>query len=157
MDEYTCCMHFFAPLKCCHNYYMHAGALAYGGSRYGPGIGPVYLNGLECTGNESHLAACSRSYYGYVSPHCRSHFEDASVVCPTSMCNVSHFTTHLWFLSLLLQFVLMTNSCVMMVELMVNSHHVLLLINDVIISLTVLEEKMKWSTTVSVDLKEQSV
>ena len=60
------------------------GALAYGVSRYDPGYGPVYLDDVGCTGSESSLDDCGRSNYGFVSTNCRSHFEDASVVCPTS-------------------------------------------------------------------------
>jgi hypothetical protein len=40
---------------------------------------------------------------------------------------------------------------------MVNSLHAYLLINVVMVSLTVLEEKMNWITTVPVDQREQFV
>ena len=45
----------------------------------------------------------------------------------------------------------------MMVELMVRSLNVSLLSSVVMVSLTVLEEKMNWITTVLVDLREQFV
>ncbi len=62
----------------------HAGALAYSGSRYGPGSGPVVLDELGCTGHEMVLTDCSHNQFGDVSSNCRSHFEDVSVICPTS-------------------------------------------------------------------------
>ena len=44
-----------------------------------------------------------------------------------------------------------------MVELVVSSLHASLLSSVVMVSLTVLEEKMNWITTVPVDLREQFV
>ena len=59
------------------------GATAYGGSRYNPGSGPLHLDDVACSGSEQNINGCGRSDYGYVSSNCRSHFEDASVFCPT--------------------------------------------------------------------------
>jgi hypothetical protein len=59
------------------------GAVAYTGSHYGPGMGPVLLNNLGCTGVESNLTDCSHSAFGVVSSACRTHLYDASVFCPT--------------------------------------------------------------------------
>ena len=56
-----------------------------------------------------------------------------------------------------LQNVLMMRYCVLRVALMGSSLHVYLLTNVVIMSLTVLEEKMNWITIVPVDLREQFV
>ena len=65
-------------------FYPCIGAIAYSGSRYGPGTGPVYLDDVGCTGSENMLTNCSRNYFGVVGSNCRSHFEDASILCPTS-------------------------------------------------------------------------
>ncbi len=63
---------------------LYAGAIAYSGSRYGPGLGPVYLDDVGCTGSESRLTKCSHRRFGDVGSNCRAHFEDASVLCHTS-------------------------------------------------------------------------
>lgn len=63
----------------------HVGALAIASSRYSPGSGPIHLDDVGCIGSESSINDCKRSNYGYVSSNCRSHFEDASVICQTCM------------------------------------------------------------------------
>ena len=63
------------------------GAVSYGGSHYGPGMGPVLLNYLGCTGVEGNLTDCSHSAFGVVSSACRTHLYDASVFCPTGIDN----------------------------------------------------------------------
>ena len=68
------CIEFYLSIK---------GAVAYTGSRYGPGTGPVYLNNIGCTGSENILANCSHTFFGDVSSSCRSHSYDASVSCAT--------------------------------------------------------------------------
>ena len=60
-----------------------SGVLAYFGSHYGAGTGPVYLNYIQCLGFEDSLINCSRSYFGDVSVNCLDHSEDASVFCPS--------------------------------------------------------------------------
>ena len=62
---------------------LSAGALAYTRSRYGPGTGPVYLDDVDCTGSENMITDCMHRPLGSVSSNCESHFEDASVICPT--------------------------------------------------------------------------
>ena len=54
------------------------GAVAFGNAHFGAGIGPVYLDDVECSGSESNLTNCSsRSII-----HCnRGHSEDAGVRC----------------------------------------------------------------------------
>lgn len=60
------------------------GAVAHSGSRYGPGTGPAYLDNVNCAGSESALISCGRRRFGDVSSNCRTHLEDASVVCGSS-------------------------------------------------------------------------
>ena len=51
---------------------------------YGQGTGPIWLDNVECIGNEARLADCPANAIG--SHNC-IHFEDASVRCqaPPSM------------------------------------------------------------------------
>ena len=65
--------------------FLSKGAVAYTGSHHGPGMGPVLLNNLGCTGVESNLTDCSHSAFGVVSSACRTHLYDASVFCPTGI------------------------------------------------------------------------
>ena len=65
---------------CVHHF---AEAIAYFGSRDGPGTGPVHLNQIRCSGSEHFLVNCSRPRFGEVSGNCRDHSEDASVHCPS--------------------------------------------------------------------------
>ena len=59
------------------------GAKAFSGSHYGPGNGPVYLDDINCIGSEDMLVNCSRRYFGDISTNCKTHLEDASVLCTT--------------------------------------------------------------------------
>ncbi|PIK48342.1 putative deleted in malignant brain tumors 1 protein-like [Apostichopus japonicus] len=53
------------------------GALeAPGGAFFGPGIGNIHLNDVNCNGNETYLVDCNHQRHG----NC-VHFEDAGVVC----------------------------------------------------------------------------
>ena len=61
------------------------GAIAYVGSRYNPGTGPVHIDEVGCSGTENSINTCRRTNYGYVRHNCQSHFKDASVLCPTCM------------------------------------------------------------------------
>lgn len=63
----------------------YVGAVAFTGSHYGPGKGPVYLSNVRCTGSESNITKCSRSLFGDVPSACTAHFADASVLCPTGI------------------------------------------------------------------------
>ena len=58
--------------------FLHTIAIVVFNAGFGQGTGPVFLDGVGCTGNESSLLSCSRS--GIAS--C-SHFHDAGVVCPS--------------------------------------------------------------------------
>ena len=47
-------------------------------ARFGPGQGPIFLDDINCSGNESNLTQCG--HRGLGSHNCRHH-EDAGVVC----------------------------------------------------------------------------
>ena len=47
-------------------------------SHYGQGTGPIWINGVECLGNESDLFACA---HNKISNHSCEHDQDASVEC----------------------------------------------------------------------------
>ena len=119
-------------------------------------MGSVLLTNLGCTGVERNLSECSHSAFGVVSSLCKTHFYDASVFCPTG---VSVFKFSLFYIELfmVIQNAQITNSRAVMVVLIVNCHHVYQLTNVVMVSMTVLEEKMNWITTVPVDQREQFV
>ena len=46
---------------------------------FGQGTGPVFLDGLRCTGTESSLLSCS--HWGIMFNWC-GHYADAGVICP---------------------------------------------------------------------------
>ena len=60
-------------------------AVAFSNAHFGPGVGPIYLGNVHCSGSESNLTDCSRSS----AVNCyRGHHEDAGVRCQgTSVCN----------------------------------------------------------------------
>ena len=45
---------------------------------FGVGVGPIYLDGLACSGGEDHLVDC---FHRGVGVHSCGHNEDAGVVC----------------------------------------------------------------------------
>ena len=49
---------------------------AYYGGQYGPGTGPIWLDDVACSGNESSIFHCS-----YTTQHDCTHSEDAGVSC----------------------------------------------------------------------------
>ena len=54
------------------------GAVAFGNSHFGAGVGPIYLDDVECSGSESTLANCSSRSLIYCYG---GHSEDAGVRC----------------------------------------------------------------------------
>ena len=71
------------PCVCvCVCVYVRVCICAYRLARYGPGEGPIWMDNLQCTGNESILAQCS--FNGWGNHNCY-HGEDAGVVCHPSM------------------------------------------------------------------------
>ena len=57
---------------------MSAGVVPFSAAHFGAGIGPIYLDNVECSGSESRLIDCL--YSSFVS--CSSgHSEDAGVRC----------------------------------------------------------------------------
>nr|XP_060616115.1 soluble scavenger receptor cysteine-rich domain-containing protein SSC5D-like [Anolis sagrei ordinatus] len=51
---------------------------ALGGAHYGQGSGPIWLESINCTGEETFLKECQKGGWG---EHSCSHSQDASVVC----------------------------------------------------------------------------
>lgn len=51
---------------------------AYSNAAFGQGIGPIWMDDVRCTGNESSLAECPHAGWG--TENC-GHYEDAAVVC----------------------------------------------------------------------------
>ena len=57
-----------------YTYYYHA--------RYGQGTGPIFLDDLRCTGEESSLLDCQYNHDEIGNVRFCSHYEDAGVRCP---------------------------------------------------------------------------
>jgi len=51
------------------------------GRRYGPGTGPIWLDDVQCVGNEPSIANCSHDDWGM---HNCFHTADVSVSCGSS-------------------------------------------------------------------------
>ena len=60
------------------NFGIFQGALAYGNAYFGAGNGSIFLNYVDCTGNENSLLHCGSSKIG--SNNC-GHSQDAGVHC----------------------------------------------------------------------------
>ena len=58
------------------NFVSHAGAVA--ADQFGPGLGPIFIANVGCTGNESSLFECPANTSGI---HTCTHSEDAGVQC----------------------------------------------------------------------------
>ena len=55
-----------------------AGATAVQIAQFGQGTGPIFLDGIRCTGNEDRLVDCDHNGIGV---HSCNHTQDAGVVC----------------------------------------------------------------------------
>ena len=55
--------------------------VAFTNAHFGAGVGPVYLDNVDCTGSEANLTDCSSSFNIYCY---RGHSEDAGVRCQGS-------------------------------------------------------------------------
>ena len=82
-------MNFFAAQ------FADAVALVASSTTFGPGTGPIFLNGVSCRGNETNLADCPHDGIGILGEFC-VHSNDGGVACPqgvvtycrsTSMCS----------------------------------------------------------------------
>ena len=57
---------------------MPTGAVAFTNAHFGAGVGPIYLNDVDCRGSETNLTDCSSSSIVYCT---NGHSEDAGVRC----------------------------------------------------------------------------
>ena len=64
------------------HFFILSGAQAYNFAYFGEGKGPIHLDNVQCTGNETQLTDCP-----YVSDHNCLHFEDSGVICANASCN----------------------------------------------------------------------
>ena len=60
------------------NYKMFSGAVAVHSAQFGPGVGVIHLDDVQCNGSESRLANCS--YLGVAVHNCQPS-KDAGVIC----------------------------------------------------------------------------
>lgn len=61
--------------------YTPTDAVAFSSAHFGRGVGPIYLDDVDCTGSESNLADCPHSPSVSCNP---GHTEDAGVRCQGS-------------------------------------------------------------------------
>jgi len=60
----------------------------YIGQYYGSGLGPIWLNDMDCTGKEVSLAECGHGGWG--DHKSCSHSLDVSIICENNNCSTSH-------------------------------------------------------------------
>lgn len=62
--------------------FINTGAIAHRGpTQYGPGLGPVFLDELGCSGKEDDIINCEHRPLGFPNTDC-THSDDAGVECP---------------------------------------------------------------------------
>ena len=78
-------------------YLLFLGATAVSGDRFSGNDVPIWLNNVQCTGNEAKLLDCSSNQLGLTS--CR-HSNDAGVICPETSGKSKEFlkTIVLWWM-----------------------------------------------------------
>ena len=64
-----------------------SGAIALHSATFGHGGGPIFLDNVVCTGNESNLAECQHP--GIARSQLCVHSKDAGVICPGKVHNSS--------------------------------------------------------------------
>ena len=57
---------------------MPTDAVSFSSARFGAGVGPIYLDNVDCNGSESNLTNCS---YSSIFSCYNGHSEDAGVRC----------------------------------------------------------------------------
>ena len=62
----------------CHELGYPYAVAALGDAHYGEGTGPIWLDNVQCLGNESGILSCMHNETGYHNCH---HREDASAEC----------------------------------------------------------------------------
>ena len=69
-----------AEVVCGQLGYSTSDAITYTDAYFGRGTGPIWLDGVQCTGSETHLVNCTSTYRGIGRHNC-GHHEDAGVQC----------------------------------------------------------------------------
>ena len=70
----------------------YEGGIAMPEAHFGEGSGTIWLDSVECVGNEDYLSDCGHSEWGQ---HDCTHAEDASVICG----KLRNYTPSLWNIS----------------------------------------------------------